>query len=173
MLDILCCPNCHGPFVEKGDALSCKRCNSLFGRNTYSFFEFVVDKNIYEIDSTSEAYAKDQETYPIRLYKEFLKSLLAQEPFERILDVGCGVGKVTSMLLEDGRDAYGIDIPLSEHLCQQLATIFTKQFPKPIYAGRNKKVKRMLRYWFVMCSGLDVCVVLHKLSRLLLPMALS
>lgn len=108
---ILACPSCHGYLVEIEGKLRCKQCNCLFSTNKYGFFEFVLDKTIYEIDSTTEEYAKIQESCGVRAYNEYLKPFLLQEPFKRVLDVGCGIGKVISMLIEDGYDAYGIDLP--------------------------------------------------------------
>lgn len=110
-LKSLCCPYCHSSFLEKEGKLLCTCCNSFFKKNTYSFLEFIRDKAIYEIDTTTEDHSKIQEFSGLRIYNEFLKPLMLQEPCKRVLDIGCGVGKGISMLVTEGYDAYGIDLP--------------------------------------------------------------
>jgi len=108
---ILVCPSCHNYLLETDGKLRCKQCGLHFGTNKYNFIEFVLDKAVYEIDTTTEEYAKTQESCGVRVYNEYLKPLLLREPSKRVLDVGCGIGKGVSMLMEEGYDAYGIDLP--------------------------------------------------------------
>ena len=107
----LVCPDCHKSLQQTREGLQCGRCQSLFKRNAFGFFEFVTDDSLYEIDSTTDEYAQLQEFCGARTYSVFLKPILAREPFERVLDAGCGVGKGISTLLEEGYEAYGIDLP--------------------------------------------------------------
>lgn len=109
---ILACPSCHEHFVDTGGKLRCRRCNLLFSRNKDGFVELALDKSIYEIDTTNEEYARIQESCGVRNYDQYLKPLLLREPFKRVLDVGCGIGKGISMLIEEGYNAYGIDLPV-------------------------------------------------------------
>jgi len=107
----LVCPGCHGCLVETGDKLKCKQCNYLFSRNKYGFIEFILDKAIFKIDIATEDHAKIQESCGVRVYNEYLRPFLLREPFKLVLDVGCGIGKEISMLIQEGYDAYGIDLP--------------------------------------------------------------
>jgi len=110
-LKTLACPNCHRYFIVKAGKLICKHCDFVFDANQYGFFDFVFDQNVSEVDTTTEEYVEIQELNGARVYNEYLKPFLLQEPSNRILDVGCGVGIIISMLIKDGYDAYGIDLP--------------------------------------------------------------
>lgn len=128
--EVLACPNCRGSLVGSSTAelalldenavLNCKNCDSVFEMGGSGFLEMVMDRHLYQTQSTSEEYAGHQETSSIRVYEEFLKPYLLKEPFQRILDVGCGIGQEVSLLLKDGYEAYGIDLPnLSKFWAQQ------------------------------------------------------
>jgi SAM-dependent methyltransferase len=118
--EVIVCPNCHGHLIDnrghltgsdETTVLSCENCNSLFEADQWGFLEMVTDRRLYQTQSTTEEYAGHQETSGVRVYDEFLKPFLLREPFHRVLDVGCGIGQEVSMLLKDGYDAYGIDLP--------------------------------------------------------------
>ncbi|MFB3887578.1 MAG: class I SAM-dependent methyltransferase [Thermodesulfobacteriota bacterium] len=108
---ILICPSCHGYLAEAEGKRICATCDRRFGTNQHGFVEFVLNPALYEIDTTTEDYAKDQESNGFRFYTEYLRPFLLREPFKRILDVGCGIGKGISSLLSEGYDAYGVDLP--------------------------------------------------------------
>ena len=110
-LQVLCCPCCHSALIEEKGKLLCTVCDSLFSTNKYGFIEFILDKTICEIDTTTEDHSKIQEFCGVRVFNEYIKPLMIQEPFRRVLDVGCGVGKGISMLIDEGYEAYGIDLP--------------------------------------------------------------
>ena len=105
---MLVCPNCRGVLFERG-CLSCEGCGSIFAKNDYGFTMF-TDFH-FDVSTTTEDYARTQESGANRFYAEYLKPHIVQEPCQRILDVGCGVGGVVTCLIEDGYDAYGIDLP--------------------------------------------------------------
>ncbi|MEW5946757.1 MAG: class I SAM-dependent methyltransferase [bacterium] len=108
------CPNCRGGLDRGENELSCPRCSLFFKRNSSGYFEFRTpgtDPAVYDIDVTAEGYAREQETCGPRVYREYLKPLLKGEAFRRVLDAGCGTGREVSMFLDDGCDAYGIDLP--------------------------------------------------------------
>lgn len=109
--EIFVCPNCHRYLKFDQNKLECTQCNYFFSKNKYGFIEFVLDKSLYSIDSVTEEYATIQKSCGERIYEEYLKSFLSQEPFKRVLDVGCGMGIGISNLIEEGYDAYGIDLP--------------------------------------------------------------
>lgn len=112
---ILVCPHCQESLVETEGNLRCEQCNFLFNKNRYAFIEF-TDLGITTI---TEEYALAQESGGERVYIEYLKPYLLQELFQRVLDVGCGIGQALTMLIQDGYDAYGIDLPdLSRYWAQ-------------------------------------------------------
>jgi SAM-dependent methyltransferase len=69
------------------------------------------ERSFYNIYSTTEEYAAIQESCGNRIYEDFLKSYFAQESFNNVLDVGCGLGRGISQLIKEGYNAYGIDLP--------------------------------------------------------------
>jgi len=75
------------------------------------FFDLVTDAATYEKAATTHEYAEDQSSTSARLWTNFFKPLLSRRPFERVLDVGCGVGKMVTLARQDGYDAYGVDLP--------------------------------------------------------------
>ncbi len=103
----LACVKCHAPLIEEEKKLRCEKCDSFFSTNKYGFI-VLTDSNV---DSTTDDYAHTQELSGKRVYDDYLKPYLLQEPVERVLDVGCGIGQTVNYLIEDGYDAYGIDLP--------------------------------------------------------------
>lgn len=104
---ILACVNCHAPLIEEEDNLRCEKCDSLFSTNKYGFI-VITDLSVA---TTTEEYAHTQEFSGKRVYADYLEPYLLQEPVQRVLDVGCGIGQTVNCLIEDGYDAYGIDLP--------------------------------------------------------------
>ncbi len=64
-----------------------------------------------DIASTLEDYAEEQHHCGAVVAERYLRGLLNPELRPRILDVGCGVGRSVTALLDAGFDAYGIDLP--------------------------------------------------------------
>lgn len=119
LTDAFVCPACLNGLEALGDEFICAACGFYFGRNEHGYLDFVIDKSMAEIDTTTDEYAEDQNACGDRLYNEFLRPYLAREPFLRVLDVGCGIGRGISRLLEEGIEAYGIDLPgLSKYWAQ-------------------------------------------------------
>lgn len=117
--DILVCPACLHDLEALGDEFFCEACGFYFERNEHGYLDFVIDKSIAEIDTTTDEYAEEQKACGDRLNDEFIGPYLARESFLRVLDVGCGVGRGISRLLEEGLEAYGIDLPgLSRYWAQ-------------------------------------------------------
>lgn len=108
---ICVCPDCHASLVSEAQGLRCSLCNSFFKINEYGFLEFTANKDIHELNSTTEEYARTQESSGRRIYQDYLKPFFHQRPFRRVLDVGCGIGKPVSLLKEEGYQAYGVDLP--------------------------------------------------------------
>ena len=109
--DIIVCPNCHHSLFEAGEELGCDNCSSSFGRNEFGYFEFLFEDHAHKIDTTNEQNAGDQEFCNMRMYNEYIIPFLRKESVKRVLDAGCGLGKGISVLIKEGYDAYGIDLP--------------------------------------------------------------
>lgn len=105
--NFLACVNCHASLVAEGADLKCPQCGSVFVRNQFGF----ISTTDLGSAITTEDYAHTQKFSGKLVYKNYLKPYLAQEPVERILDVGCGIGQTVNALIDDGYDAYGIDLP--------------------------------------------------------------
>lgn len=110
LAEILTCPKCHQTFACGENSLKCSGCSSEYKRNTYGYLELTPTATLPE--STTQEYIEVQGHSGARVYAEYLKPLLLSEPFRRVLDAGCGLGQGISMLLDEGYDAYGVDIPI-------------------------------------------------------------
>ena len=109
---ILICPYCKKSLAKINSKLKCTHCNSTFNVNKYGYFDFILDKKTYTgHDFYYDRAALVQEHSGSRMYNEYLKPFQIREPAERILDVGCGIGKINTSAIKDGYDAYGIDLP--------------------------------------------------------------
>jgi SAM-dependent methyltransferase len=111
---ILVCPSCRGKLAAEGDGLRCPGCVSSYKANPDGFVEFRVKEvpaEVYAIDITTEDYVEHQEIFGSRMYREYLRPLLAEEPAKRVLDVGCGIGNTVCLMNGDGYEGYGIDLP--------------------------------------------------------------
>jgi len=112
IIEVLVCPNCFGHLKEDLEkALKCQSCGFLFHVNPFGYYDLLLNNSIWQIDSTTVEYAHIQEAVGLRFYNEFLRPLLLVEPFERVLDAGCGMGVGISELARAGYEAYGIDLP--------------------------------------------------------------
>jgi SAM-dependent methyltransferase len=107
----LTCPDCRGKLLEIETESQCCDCGAVYHRNEYGYREFVLDRHLYSIDSTTEDYAEDQTIAGRRFFDEYLRPWLDQETFRRVLDVGCGMGRGISRLLAEGYEAFGLDLP--------------------------------------------------------------
>lgn len=111
MQKVISCPSCHGSFEMCEAHLFCRICQKRYARGEDGFFSFIVDHSHNPQQKQQEEYVKHQETYPIRVYREFLKPLISVHPARTVLDVGCGLGIEVEEASKDGYDAYGIDLP--------------------------------------------------------------
>ncbi len=62
-------------------------------------------------DTTTEAYDREQRRNNVRVAREYVAPICRRTGSRRVLDVGCGVGTSVLTLLEEGLDAYGVDLP--------------------------------------------------------------
>ena len=111
LADTLVCPQCHKPLSADAGALICDSHGAQYRRNEHGYYDFTLDPGLLNVETTSEEYAQDQEENWERFFLEYLKPWLDREPALRVLEVGSGLGLAITYLLEEGREAYGIDVP--------------------------------------------------------------
>lgn len=108
---VLVCPACHRCLIAEDSHLRCEGCARAFRVNGDGFFELIIDAAAYEKSLVTHDYAGEQNLTGVRLWSDFFKPLLSSKPFRRVLDVGCGTGKMISLARHDGYEAYGVDLP--------------------------------------------------------------
>ncbi len=108
----LACPVCRKLLAESGGGLKCGACGCVFRQDSHGYVEFAIKADLYEVDSTSDELAELQvNSGAVRLDEEYILPFIKKEPTNRVLDAGCGIGRTVSRLLEEGFDAYGVDLP--------------------------------------------------------------
>jgi len=122
------CPNCRDSLYFSDNIFKCNKCNKVYNKNKFGFFDFIIDHKMYEFDTTTNEYAEIQALRSKNLYQKFLKPYLQQDFCQKVLDVGCGIGEVVSLLLEYGYEAYGIDLPNVSKFWLQLGIDFQHFF---------------------------------------------
>jgi SAM-dependent methyltransferase len=105
----LVCPECKGPLSASEKALECKAQGLVFPVAPSGYLDFVGGE--IQEETTTEEYAESQHMSGFRVYKEYVRPWLDREPFGTVLDAGCGIGRGVSSLVEEGYEAYGIDLP--------------------------------------------------------------
>lgn len=108
---VLVCPRTHATLEAREGALYCAETGQSYAPNPHGYFDFTLDPAFYDMESTSEDYAEEQQSSWRRFYDEFLKPWADRESARRVLEVGCGVGMGIRFFAEEGYDAYGLDIP--------------------------------------------------------------
>jgi len=68
----------------------------------------MVDQQNYYRDN--EEYAEFLEGWDTRFYAKYADTLCPAEPGGKVLDVGCGVGQVVQRLIDNGHEAYGVEV---------------------------------------------------------------
>lgn len=111
-LRILRCPDCHGSLEDLDAGVRCLACSRSYQPNTEGYLEFMPDRSLQKKESTNPRKADAQASAgATRMMQEYIEPYIFREPFETVLDVGCGIGNLISRLLQGGYDAYGIDLP--------------------------------------------------------------
>jgi SAM-dependent methyltransferase len=82
-------------------------------RYVSGFGTTIVDSAIMDTapDTTTAEYGREQEANNARVTREYVEPILRQTGSVSVVDVGCGTGRSVVTLLEDGFNAYGVDLP--------------------------------------------------------------
>ncbi|MEI8047705.1 MAG: methyltransferase domain-containing protein [Bacteroidota bacterium] len=91
--------------------LACMLCKRTYSKNKDGFYNFLTSVVQDPGHHQDELYLEQQETYPLRVYSEFLLPIIKESGSKKILDAGCGLGTEINEALKDGYYAYGIDLP--------------------------------------------------------------
>ncbi len=90
----------------------CKACGRDYRRGDHGYIEFVLKPDVYDKESTTDELAELQaNSGAVRLDEEYILPFVRSEPAQRVLDVGCGIGRTVRRLLDEGFAAYGVDLP--------------------------------------------------------------
>lgn len=120
MTNMIVCPLCHKPLQGSVGNLQCPACSRTYLPEGHGYTEFVIKSDLHELESTTDDHAERQENSgAVRLDEEYILPFIRREPANRVLDVGCGVGRTVSRLLDEGVDAYGIDLPCLARFWQE------------------------------------------------------
>ncbi len=106
----LVCPDCHGALTPRDGGLACET-HGAYSRDSHGYLDFTPEGRYERVETTSEAYADEQRTNWRRFYDDFLAAWLQREDAQRILEIGCGVGMGIRFACDEGKEAYGIDLP--------------------------------------------------------------
>ncbi len=111
MPPFLCCPSCKTEIKRDGcqtsQALGCVSCSKQYFVDENGYLDFLGAGGI---TTMKERYVEIQRVYCKRRYAYIKKEIVDPLSAETILDVGCGLGMEIQCLIDDGKDAYGIDM---------------------------------------------------------------
>lgn len=111
LLKILACPFCKSEFQLKNGNLICKGCGFQVNRNKYGYYEFIRKESDEGFETIAWEYYKTQLEAGTKRFRNYLIRLFSERPFQKVLDVGCGAGAAIKILIDEGYEAYGIDLP--------------------------------------------------------------
>ncbi len=110
-LAILRCPLCKGELIFSESKAYCKTCKSTYPKSG-RFWNFTKKVIELKIPNQTELFAQEERGMVLRLQNFYLpriRKYFGEKPL-KILDSGCGTGRVVKEFLKLGYDAFGIDI---------------------------------------------------------------
>jgi ubiquinone/menaquinone biosynthesis C-methylase UbiE len=116
LLSIVCCPNCHGP-LARGTALVCPTCSRRYA-STDDHVDLRPSDEFVEqtkyLDEALHADARHETVSPPLLSaavrNDMLRAFLEPAPGDRVIDLGCGSGRVLVWNQDLGAYQVGIDV---------------------------------------------------------------
>lgn len=118
LLSLVRCPDCHGVLAGTPDSLVCRGCGRPYHSASPDFLDLrprvVYSEQTKYLDETLHADARHETVSPpllgSRIRNDMLRSFLAPEPHDLVVDLGCGSGRALLWNRDWGSRSVGVDI---------------------------------------------------------------
>jgi ubiquinone/menaquinone biosynthesis C-methylase UbiE len=125
LASLVCCPDCRQPLAPEGDALRCGACGRDFGAPGAGYLDLRPRDAFGEItkyvDEALHADARHERVSPPLLSaavrNDVLRRMLRPAPGDRIVDLGCGSGRV--LLWNAGRGAWSVGVDVAPYFARE------------------------------------------------------
>jgi ubiquinone/menaquinone biosynthesis C-methylase UbiE len=118
LVSLVCCPDCRRPLEAKGSVLRCGGCGRGFGSPEAGYLDLRPRDAFGEItkyvDEALHADARHEQVSPPLLSagvrNDLLRAMLRPAPGDRVVDLGCGSGRMMLWNAELGAWTVGVDV---------------------------------------------------------------
>lgn len=118
LLSLVRCPDCHGVLAGTPDSLVCRGCGRPYHSSSADFLDLrprvAYSEQTKYLDETLHADARHETVSPpllgSRIRNDMLRSFLAPEPHDLVVDLGCGSGRALLWNRDWGSRSVGVDI---------------------------------------------------------------
>ena len=118
LLSLVRCPDCHGVLAGTPDSLICRGCGRPYHSSSPDYLDLRPRKEYAEqtkyLDENLHTDARHETVSPpllgSRIRNDMLRSFLAPEPHDLVVDLGCGSGRTLLWNRDWGSQMVGIDI---------------------------------------------------------------
>lgn len=118
LVSLVCCPDCRRPLEAEGSVLRCGGCGRRFGSPEAGYLDLRPRDAFGEItkyvDEALHADARHEQVSPPLLSagvrNDLLRAMLRPAPGDRVVDLGCGSGRMMLWNAELGAWTVGVDV---------------------------------------------------------------
>jgi ubiquinone/menaquinone biosynthesis C-methylase UbiE len=118
LVSLVCCPDCRRPLEAEGSVLRCGGCGRGFGSPEAGYLDLRPRDAFGEItkyvDEALHADARHEQVSPPLLSagvrNDLLRAMLRPAPGDRVVDLGCGSGRMMLWNAELGAWTVGVDV---------------------------------------------------------------
>ena len=118
LLSLVRCPDCHGILAGTPDSLVCRGCGRPYHSSSPDFLDLrprvAYSEQTKYLDETLHADARHETVSPpllgSRIRNDMLRSFLAPEAHDLVVDLGCGSGRALLWNRDWGSRSVGVDI---------------------------------------------------------------
>ncbi len=118
LLSLVRCPDCHGVLAGTPESLVCRGCGRPYHSSSPDFLDLrprvAYSEQTKYLDHTLHADARHETVSPpllgSRIRNDMLRSFLAPEPHDLVVDLGCGSGRTLLWNRDWGSRSVGVDI---------------------------------------------------------------
>jgi SAM-dependent methyltransferase len=118
LLSLVRCPDCHGVLAGTADSLVCRGCGRPYHSSSPDYLDLrprvAYSEQTKYLDETLHADARHETVSPpllgSRIRNDMLRTFLAPEPHDVVVDLGCGSGRALLWNRDWGSRTVGIDI---------------------------------------------------------------